>query len=388
MIGSKLAEAIIPAHFGNYTMYREGNIIKEITIHHMAARWTAERCGQSFQEVGRDGSSHYGIGYNGEIAQYVSEEDTAWTNGNWESNLRSITIECANESAGDPWKVSDATMESLVRLIADIAQRNNLGFLVKGVNLTWHSMFAATVCPGPYLLSKIDEIVEKVNMLLSGDKKMHTEAVGCTYQVYTDNWLPKVTGSNQNDSINGYAGNIGQPISGVYIECTKGNVFYRAHQMNGSWLPEVKNLEDYAGNLGKPIDKIMIRSDVTTIHYQVHTKENGWLPEVMGYNARDHLNGYAGNVGEAIDALIVRADPIVSIVENVGEEEKNDEIPSVPIEDIVEPPKESTETTVFEEFDTSEPDYTLNTTELKTSKILLAIINFVKRILSMLKGEK
>lgn len=379
MIGSKLAGKVIPAYRGNYTMLREGLPIRDITIHHMAARWTSERCGQSFQEVGREGSSHYGIGYDGDIAQYVSEEDTAWTNGDWNSNLTSVTIECANDSVGDPWKVSNSTIDSLVLLIADIAKRNNLGFLKKGINLTWHSMYSATVCPGPYLLSKIDEIIERANEVLSGGNAIEHKPVECTYRAYDGSWLPEVNGHDQNDAVNGYAGNLGNPISGVYVSCSEGNVYYRVHQLGGSWLPEVKNLEDYAGNLGKPIDKIMIRSDVTDIRYQVHTKEGGWLPEVSGYNSRDHLNGYAGNAYETIDALIVRAEPIVV----VKEQEK------VPIveEAKEEPPLPQQETPVFEK-ETEEEDNALGTEPTKkTGNLLLIIIGILERLLAFLKGE-
>ena len=39
-----------------------------------------------------EGSSHYGIGKDGEIGQYVNEADTAWTNSNQLSNRTSITI--------------------------------------------------------------------------------------------------------------------------------------------------------------------------------------------------------------------------------------------------------------------------------------------------------
>lgn len=46
-----------------------------------------------------------------------------------------------------------------------IARRNDLGKLVKGKNLTWHSMYAATACPGPYLSGKLQELVDKANTI-------------------------------------------------------------------------------------------------------------------------------------------------------------------------------------------------------------------------------
>ena len=160
---SKLVDVTVPAHSTNYTVGRQGNKITEIIIHHMAGCLTAQKCGQIFQTIGRNGSAHYGVGVNGEIGSYVDENDTAWHASNWEANLRSVGIETANSSTGGDWPVSDTTLKSLIKLVADIAKRNGLGKLVKGQNLKWHSYYAATQCPGDYLRSKLDYIVDQAN---------------------------------------------------------------------------------------------------------------------------------------------------------------------------------------------------------------------------------
>lgn len=165
MAVSPLAIESYPAYEGNYSGPDARTNITEITIHHMAGVLSAESCGAIFQRPGRNGSSHYGIGFNGEIAWYVDEDCVAWTNSNWPSNQRAITIENSNCSTGDDWPVSDATLNSLIKLVADIAKRNGLGKLVKGENLTWHSMYANTSCPGPYLLSKMDYIADEANKI-------------------------------------------------------------------------------------------------------------------------------------------------------------------------------------------------------------------------------
>ena len=165
MSKSGLATISVPAYEGNFTYGRSGRNIEAITIHHMAGKLTAEQCGRIFQQVGRYGSSHYGIGYNGEIASYVDEENTAWTNSNWDSNCKSVTIETSNSEIGGSWPVSDASLNALIKLVADIAKRNGLGTLVPGQNLTWHSMFADTTCPGDYLRSKMQYIADEANKL-------------------------------------------------------------------------------------------------------------------------------------------------------------------------------------------------------------------------------
>lgn len=163
MSKSSLVQVVVPADEGNYTKGRSGRSIEAITIHHMAGRLTAEQCGRIFQAKGRYGSSHYGVGYDGSIANYVDEEDTAWTNSNWDSNCKSITIEISDND--NSWYVNDTTLNAVIKLVADIAKRRGLGTLVPGKNLTWHSMFTNTTCPGDYLRSKMQYIADEANKI-------------------------------------------------------------------------------------------------------------------------------------------------------------------------------------------------------------------------------
>ena len=257
MSKSSLTQIIVPADEGNYTKGRDGRSIEAITIHHMAGRLTAEQCGRIFQAKGRYGSSHYGVGYDGSIANYVDEEDTAWTNSNWDSNCKSVTIETSDND--NSWYVNDITLNALIKLVADIAKRRNLGKLVPGKNLTWHSMFTNTTCPGDYLRSKMQYIADEAN------------------------------------KINGY---------GSATSDTKVNVYYRVKTQKHGWLPEVKNLEDYAGWQGSPITDVAIRVDKGSIKYRVSPKGQNFLPYVTGYNIKDSINGYAGN-GKPIDRIEV-----------------------------------------------------------------------------------
>lgn len=163
---SPLVTKFIPADESNYNKDRtsEGCKITEITIHHCAGKMTIESLGQLWQNPNRNGSSHYGV-CDDQIGQYVHECDVAWTNGHRPSNWRAVTIETSNSGGAPDWPVSDKSLATLKKLVADIAKRNNLGKLVRGVNLTWHQMYSATACPGPYLLSKIDEIVSDANAI-------------------------------------------------------------------------------------------------------------------------------------------------------------------------------------------------------------------------------
>ena len=302
MIKSPLATETYPAYEGNFTYGRSGRKIEAITIHHMAGRLTAKQCGEIFQQVGRCGSSHYGIGYNGEIACYVGEENTAWTNSNWDSNCKSVTIETSDND--NSWYVNDTTLNSLIRLVADIAKRNNLGTLVKGKNLTWHSMFTATDCPGAYLLSMLDYIIDEANKINGGSAKNHI-----IYQTY-DNQLGKywseITDYNNNDS-NGYAGCIGHSIGGIRARASSGTITIQSHIKNGDWLSPVTKWDNtadgYSGIYGRDIDMVMVKCSAGKVRYRVHLKDGNWLPWVSNYNINDSEYGMAGIYGKSIDAI-------------------------------------------------------------------------------------
>lgn len=168
MAKSPLATATYPAAAGNYTKGRPQGKPNHITVHHMAGVLTAKQCGGIFQQAGRKASANYGIGNGGEIANYVDESDTPWSDSNWNSNCRTISIETSNDKLGGDWTVGAKAYNSLIRLVADIAKRNGLGRIVPGKNLTWHSMYAATTCPGNYLRSKMQEIANKANQINDG----------------------------------------------------------------------------------------------------------------------------------------------------------------------------------------------------------------------------
>lgn len=183
MSNSSLITATYKAHSNNYSVGRSGRKIEKVTIHHMAGVLTAKQCGSIFQNGSRSASSNYGIGKNGEIALFVDEANTSYADANWDSNCKSVTIECSNNKTGGDWTVSDTVLNSLINLIADIFKRNGIKKAIKGETITWHSMYSATACPGNYLRSKMDYIVEEVNKKLgnstnnstSTDKKEETK---------------------------------------------------------------------------------------------------------------------------------------------------------------------------------------------------------------------
>lgn len=163
--------------------------IDTITIHCMAGNLTVESCGALFQNRSRETSSNYGIGSDGRIALYVNESDRSWCTSSRSNDNRAITIEVANDGgASTGWHVSDKAMASLINLLVDICQRNNIPELrwkgdknligqVDKQNMTVHRWFANKACPGDYLYSAHPRIVAEVNKRLSGSSNSSSKPV-------------------------------------------------------------------------------------------------------------------------------------------------------------------------------------------------------------------
>lgn len=112
-------------------------------------------------------------------------------------------------------------------------------------------------------------------------------------------WLPPVEGYSD------YAGIYGKAISSLRVS---GNLEYRVHTLGGDWLAAVTGDDQnepsngYAGIDNVPIDGVAIK-DAT---YKVHILGGGWLPEVSEYNIDDLDYGMAGILGKRIDGIMIK----------------------------------------------------------------------------------
>lgn len=130
----------------HYTAGRAGHSINKIVLHHNAGRLSIQECWNVWQT--REASAHYQVDSNGRVGQLVWDRDTAWHAGNWEANCTSIGIEHANNHVGNPWTISDATLENGAHLVAALCRYYKLGRPQWGKNVFGHKNFAATGCPG------------------------------------------------------------------------------------------------------------------------------------------------------------------------------------------------------------------------------------------------
>lgn len=165
---SPLVTKWVGCHPSNYTVGRQGCSIQGIVIHHQAGT-NINTMDNIFNTAGRNGSAHYGVSGT-EIHQYVGEANISWHCGVWWGNCRTIGIETTNSTGAPDWMVSEQTFDTLVKLVADIAKRNNLGRLYLNPSadcpvLSGHRDWSATSCPGPYLYPKLQELCDRANAI-------------------------------------------------------------------------------------------------------------------------------------------------------------------------------------------------------------------------------
>ena len=158
------------------------NPISSITPHHMAGSLSLPQFGALVAKPSRQMSANYAIAKDGSIGAFCDEDNRSWCSSSPYNDHRAVTIEVANDGgASTNWHVSDAALESLVKLCVDICQRNpglknglNYTGDARG-NLTKHSYFTATACPGNYLGEKFAWLAGEVNKRLLGTGQENVE---------------------------------------------------------------------------------------------------------------------------------------------------------------------------------------------------------------------
>lgn len=129
-------------------------------------------------------SCHYVVGGDGSIAQVCGEENRAWCTSN-KIDHQLVTIEVASDHVA-PYLVNTAAIESLVKLLADICQRNGIPKLLwKGnkslmghwdkQNMVVHRWTSGKACPGDFLYNLHPKIANAVNEILAGKEEEETD---------------------------------------------------------------------------------------------------------------------------------------------------------------------------------------------------------------------
>lgn len=152
--------------------------IDTITIHCFVGQVTAERGCEVFIPAAKKASCNYVIGYDGSVGLSVEEKNRSWCSSSTSNDDRAITIEVASDNF-EPYAITDKAYSKLIELCADICKRNGITKLVwstnrtarvnhlNGCNLTVHRDYAKKSCPGDYIYSRMSQIVNEVNKMIT-----------------------------------------------------------------------------------------------------------------------------------------------------------------------------------------------------------------------------
>lgn len=133
-----------PLPAGNYRQGRAGNSVGGIVLHTMVG--SVASASARFHDPSSQVSAHYGVGLDGRLYQWVSEQDAAYHAGDYLWNLRSIGIE--HEDGGQPMAPrSDALYATSAQLVKDLCGRYSIPLDYSYTRVVRHWQTAATACP-------------------------------------------------------------------------------------------------------------------------------------------------------------------------------------------------------------------------------------------------
>ena len=159
MTFSPLARRSVPHH----NKHRGKGPVKRLVIHH----WASTAGGDThLMNPNSKASASYILYGTGELVGQVPEEFRPWTTGPV-GDAGSVTVETQNSTGAPEWKVSNAAVEKLAQLAADLSNRYGWGPLNR-TNVRGHREFIATSCPGPYLYPRLDAIIARANQIRAG----------------------------------------------------------------------------------------------------------------------------------------------------------------------------------------------------------------------------
>ena len=165
------------------------NQITKITIHHYAG---VVKNLKDYIAVAnsRKESCQYLIDLYGNIGLFCPESSRSWCSSSAWNDNRAITIEVSNDIVGEPWSISSASYNALIKLCIDICKRNGINKLEftgdKNGSLTYHYMFAATACPATWIKNHTQEICDKVNAQLTEDPIGYTKTLVSGTPIYAE----------------------------------------------------------------------------------------------------------------------------------------------------------------------------------------------------------
>ena len=153
---------------------RNGQPINGVVIHHVAG---TNGLGYVANANTRNSHPTYHIANSGAVTGIVNPDRRPYSTGGT-PDPNAVTFEVDNSSVGGDWPVSPAALEALIDVIvyhASQSPRAGKGFAKNEPSvrqseffIAWHSQYKATACPGPFIMSQLDYIVDQCNKRASG----------------------------------------------------------------------------------------------------------------------------------------------------------------------------------------------------------------------------
>jgi len=153
---------------------RNGQPINGVVIHHVAGT-----NGLSYVANANTRNSHptYHIARSGAVTGIVNPSRRPHSTGG-APDPNAVSFEVDNSSTGGDWPISSESLNSLIDVIvyhASQSPRAGRGFAKNQPSvaqseffIAWHSQYKATACPGPFIMSQLDYIVDECNKRASG----------------------------------------------------------------------------------------------------------------------------------------------------------------------------------------------------------------------------
>lgn len=153
----------------NYAAGRKGLYKPDCIVVHVT-QGSAQSVRQWFRDPNAKVSSHYMVTMDGEIVQFVHEEDTAWANGRVDHPTSALVLQRPDanpnwwtisiEHEGDGLhELTIPQRQASVWLIRDIAKRRNIPLDRKHV-VGHHEIYSKKTCPGAI---SVDRLVQEAN---------------------------------------------------------------------------------------------------------------------------------------------------------------------------------------------------------------------------------
>ena len=260
-----------------------------VVIHNTANDAPAENEIAYMKRNDMEVSFHYAVDEK-EAVQGIPENRSAWhagDGGSGEGNRYGIAIEiCHSKSGGEKFEKAE---RNAAELAAEIMKHYGWGI----DRLKKHQDYSGKYCPHRTLDLGWARFVDMVKAFLDGAEPKEKPDT-----VLTDMFVNK---------------NAKGQIIDIGLKVDHGKIWYQVRTLNGRWLPKVTGFDPndfvngYAGN-HTPIDAIRVYYETPQgepykqARYAVRTEKSGerWLPEQVDDYTSNTMDGYAGNLGEAI----------------------------------------------------------------------------------------